>query len=127
MGHSTQKIKKKTEKLTIELVPTVDILAWVASQPHPPFCVGFAAESENVVEYARKKRENKKIPMIVANLATAAIGADDNEVTIVDDNGEYTIPRGPKMDIARVIVHHASALFAAEAKSRANLKSVKNA
>ncbi len=122
-----QKMKKKTEKLTIELVPTVDILAWVASQPHPPFCVGFAAESENVVEYAIKKRENKKIPMIVANLATAAIGADDNEVTIVDGNFETAIPRGPKMDIARVIVRHASALFAAEAKSRTNLKAVKNA
>ena len=65
--------------------------------------------------------------MIVANLATAAIGADDNEVTIVDDNGEYAIPRSPKIDIARVIVQHASALFAAEAKNRANLKSVKNA
>ena len=121
------KIKKSTEKLTLDLVPTVDILAWVAAQPHAPFCVGFAAETENVVEYARKKREKKKIPMIVANLATAAIGADDNEVTIVDESGDYPISKGSKMDVARIIVDHATKLLIALGPKRANLKSVKNA
>ena len=111
----TQKIKKTIRKMTIELVPTVDILAWVASQPNPPFCVGFAAESNNVVEYARKKRENKKIPMIVANLAILAIGADDNEITILDANGEHVFPRGLKTEIARVIVAHAAKLCQAGA------------
>ena len=123
----TQKIKKTTGKLTIELVPTVDILAWAAAQRRAPFCVGFAAESDNVVEYARKKRENKKIPMIVANLAPAAIGADDNQITILDDVGEYPIPKGPKTEIARVIVAHASKLLAAQTPQRPSLKSVKNA
>ena len=122
-----QKLKKTSEKLTIELVPTVDILATVAAQKSPPFCVGFAAESENVVEYALKKRENKKIPMIVANLATAAIGANDNEVTIIDDQGEHAVPRAPKTEIARIIVEHAARLFAAHASHRRNLKSVNNA
>ena len=126
LPHS-QKLKKASEKLTIELVPTVDILATVAAQKSPPFCVGFAAESENVVEYARKKRENKKIPMIVANLATAAIGANDNEVTIIDDQGEHVVPRAPKPEIARIIVEHAARLFAAHAPHRRNLKSVNNA
>lgn len=123
----TQKIKKTTGKLTIEFVPTVDILAWAAAQRRAPFCVGFAAESDNVVEYARKKRENKKIPMIVANLAPAAIGADDNQITILDDVGEYPIPKGPKTEIARVIVAHASKLLAAQTPQRPSLKSVKNA
>ena len=113
--------------MTIELVSTVDILAWVASQPSPPFCVGFAAESENVVEYARKKRENKKIPMIVANSATSAIGADDNEITILDANGEHTFDKAPKAEIARIIVAHATKLFLAQSSTRTNLKSVKNA
>ena len=122
-----QKIKKTTEKMTIELMPTVDILAWVASQPTPPFCVGFAAESENVVEYARKKREKKKIPMIVANLATSAIGADDNEITILDANGEHAFNKASKADIARIIVAHAAKLFLAQSSIRTNLKSVKNA
>ena len=122
-----QKLKKASEKLTIELVPTVDILATVASQMPPPFCVGFAAESENVVEYARKKRQNKKIPMIIANFATAAIGADDNEVTIIDDNGEHAVSRGPKTEVARIIVEHAARLFAAHTPHRRNLKSVNNA
>ena len=126
LPHS-QKLKKASEKLTIELVPTVDILATVAAQKSPPFCVGFAAESENVVEYARKKRENKKIPMIVANLATAAIGTNDNEVTIIDDQGEHVVPRAPKPEIARIIVEHAARLFAAHAPHRRNLKSVNNA
>ena len=122
-----QKLKKASEKLTIELVPTIDILATVAAQKSPPFCVGFAAESENVVEYALKKRQNKKIPMIVANLATAAIGANDNEVTIIDDNGEHAVSRGPKTKVARIIVEHAARLFAAHAPHRRNLKSVNNA
>jgi phosphopantothenoylcysteine decarboxylase / phosphopantothenate---cysteine ligase len=106
-----QKMKKQAVDLTLELVPTVDILASVASRESPPFCVGFAAESENVVEYARKKRENKRIPMIVANLATSAIGADVNEVTIIDAHGEYPLPKADKADIARGIVEHAAKLF----------------
>ena len=124
---STQKMKKATENLMIELVPTVDILAWVGSQRNPPFCVGFAAESEKIVQYAAKKRENKKIPMIVANLATTAIGADDNEITIIDDRGEHAFPRASKTEIARVIVDHALKLCAAQALKRTKLKSVKNA
>lgn len=122
-----QKMKKTADKLTVELVPTNDILAWVAAQKRPPFCVGFAAESENVVEYARKKREKKRIPMIVANLATAAIGANDNEVTIVDAHGEHTIERASKAFVARAVVAHAAKLFLAQPGARTKLQSVKHA
>jgi phosphopantothenoylcysteine decarboxylase/phosphopantothenate--cysteine ligase len=50
-----------------------------------PFCVGFAAESENLADYAQAKRARKKIPMIVANLVQHTIGKEENEVTIYDD------------------------------------------
>ena len=103
-----QKLKKSSAALTLELVPTVDILAYVAALPNPPFCIGFAAETQNVVEYASKKREKKGIPMIVANLAQNAIGADDNEVTIIDDEGLHPVPRGPKASVARAIVAFAA-------------------
>ncbi len=106
-----QKMKKSAQSLTLELKPTVDILATVAALPAPPFCVGFAAESENVVEYARKKRQSKGIPVIVANLATKAIGANDNEVTIIDDAGEHSIAKASKAEIASQIVAHVAALF----------------
>ena len=123
----THKIKKADANLSIEMVPTVDILAWVAAQNDPPFCVGFAAESDNVVEYATKKRENKGIPLIVANLATTAIGADENEITLIDDVGEHPSPKAPKMVIAKIIVEHAARLLAQKSPQKPNLKSVKHA
>lgn len=107
----TQKMKKLAENLTLTLVPTADILATIATRSNAPFCVGFAAESENVVEYASKKRQKKQIPMIVANHAVYAIGADVNEVTIIDDTGTHPIPRAPKAVVARQIVEHAAKLF----------------
>jgi phosphopantothenoylcysteine decarboxylase / phosphopantothenate---cysteine ligase len=122
-------MKKSDEILTITLRPTVDILATVASLPIPPFCVGFAAESQNVVEYARKKRENKRIPVIVANLATEAIGANDNQVTLVDDAGEHKIPKATKAKIAQQIVSHVANLYLAQSPATAapsNIKSIKS-
>jgi phosphopantothenoylcysteine decarboxylase/phosphopantothenate--cysteine ligase len=104
-------LKKSADDLTLKLVPTVDILAQVAKMPRPPFCVGFAAESENVVDHARKKREKKGIPLIVANHAGAAIGADDNEVTLIDGTNEVKLARAPKAQIADAIVARAAELF----------------
>lgn len=126
---SAHKIKKSTANLKIDLVPTIDILSWVAAQPNAPFTVGFAAETENIVEYARKKRENKKIPMIVANLATSAIGSDTNEVTIIDAHGDHPLPRASKAEIAILIVDHAIRLYlnSQPAKTPTQLKSVRNA
>ncbi len=113
----SQKMKKSGNSLTLELKSTVDILATVAALPAAPFCIGFAAESENVVEYARKKRQSKGIPVIVANLATEAIGANDNQVTIIDDAGEHPIPKASKIKIAHDIVAHVAKLFLSQAAS----------
>ena len=102
-----RKLKKTAEPLEIKLKPTEDILAYVAALPHGPFCVGFAAESENLAEYAQAKRARKKIPMIVANLIQHTLGKEESEVTIYDDDGAHALARAPKSKIAHDIVAHA--------------------
>ena len=77
------KIKKSGAPLTIALQPTVDILATVAARPDAPYCVGFAAETDDVERNADEKRRRKKLPLIVANRAQDAFGSDDNEVDAV--------------------------------------------
>jgi phosphopantothenoylcysteine decarboxylase/phosphopantothenate--cysteine ligase len=108
---SEQKIKKDDAKLTLELIPNPDILAYVANLPKPPFCVGFAAESEKLREYATDKRKKKKLPLLAANLAQYAIGSDDNELVLFDDAGEHILPRTDKLTLARALMRHAAALY----------------
>ncbi len=103
---STKKIKKSEHSLTLQLTKTKDILADVASLPSPPFCVGFAAESENLIEYASQKRIAKKLPLIIANEAISALGSDDNQVTLIDEDGTHALPRAPKIEVARLILMH---------------------
>jgi phosphopantothenoylcysteine decarboxylase/phosphopantothenate--cysteine ligase len=120
---ASRKLKKSSEPLEIRLKPTEDILAHVAALPNAPFCVGFAAESENLADYAQAKRAKKKIPMIVANLVQHAIGREENEVTIYDDAGAHALARAPKSRIAHEIVSHAIALR----EARRALRPVKQA
>jgi len=101
-----QKIKKSKSSLTLELKPNKDILAEVASLPSPPFCVGFAAETENLLEYAEAKRQSKKLPLIVANLMCNSMGQDENSVTLLDDKGAHTLPRSPKDLVAEMLLLH---------------------
>lgn len=108
---SEQKIKKSDAKLTLELIPNPDILAYVAALPDAPFCVGFAAESEKLREYAEQKRRAKKLPLLAANLAQHAIGADDNELVLFDDAGEHRLPRANKLTLARALLRHAASLY----------------
>jgi phosphopantothenoylcysteine decarboxylase/phosphopantothenate--cysteine ligase len=103
---STQKIKKNGANLQLELLPNPDILAYVAALPIPPFCVGFAAETENLKQYAEQKRRAKKLPLLAANLAQEAIGADDNELILFDDAGEHLLPRADKLTQARALMQH---------------------
>ena len=108
---SEQKIKKSDAALTLELIPNPDILAYVASLPKPPFCVGFAAESEKLREHAAAKRKKKNIPLLAANLAQNAIGSDDNELVLFDAAGEHVLPRADKLVLARALLRHAAALY----------------
>jgi phosphopantothenoylcysteine decarboxylase/phosphopantothenate--cysteine ligase len=108
---SEQKIKKGDAALTLELIPNPDILAYVASLPKPPFCVGFAAESEKLHEHAIEKRKKKNIPLLAANLAQNAIGSDDNELVLFDDAGEHVLPHADKLTVARALLQHAATLY----------------
>jgi phosphopantothenoylcysteine decarboxylase/phosphopantothenate--cysteine ligase len=108
---SEQKIKKGNRAVSLELVPNEDILAYVAALPKAPFCVGFAAESEKLAEYAEDKRRRKKVPLLAANLAQHAIGADDNEITLFDDDGAHPLPRASKEVVARRLVAHIAKLY----------------
>jgi phosphopantothenoylcysteine decarboxylase / phosphopantothenate---cysteine ligase len=109
-----QKIKKSGRSHTLELEENPDILAWVAALPRPPFCVGFAAESEKLAEYAAEKRAKKKLPLLAANLAQNALGADENSIVLFDDRGEHSLGRGPKIDLARKLVAHIAAMLQKE-------------
>jgi phosphopantothenoylcysteine decarboxylase/phosphopantothenate--cysteine ligase len=98
------KIKRSEKNLTLDLVPNPDILGYVANLTTPPFCVGFAAESENLVEYAEQKRRAKKLPLLVGNLVQQAVGSDDNELVLFDDSGRQTLPRADKLTLARLLM-----------------------
>src|SRR5258706_8278997 len=101
---SAQKIKKVNGHLSLELVENPDILAWVAALPQPPFCVGFAAESQDLAKNAKAKLAKKKLPLIAANLAQEALGRDDSAITLYDAKGAHPLGRGPKIDLARKLV-----------------------
>ena len=105
------KIKKTDEALLkLSFVPNPDILGWIAARPKPPFCVGFAAESRNLDAYADEKRRRKKVKLMIANLAQDAIGADDNEVSLLDDAGTHRLPRAAKDIVAQQIISHIAGL-----------------
>lgn len=108
-----QKMKKDARILSVELAPTPDILANVASRANPPFCVGFAAESERLDEYAEAKRKRKHLPLLAANIAQQSIGADDSELILFDDQGRHPLPRAPKLEQARKLIAHIARLYPA--------------
>jgi phosphopantothenoylcysteine decarboxylase/phosphopantothenate--cysteine ligase len=103
---SDQKIKKNGNKVapTFELTENPDILAAVARLPKRPFCVGFAAESHELVRHAREKLERKNVPLIVGNLGPATFGRDDNTLVLVDAAGHREVPTADKLSLARVLV-----------------------
>lgn len=109
---SSSKIKKVDGKApALEFEENPDILAWVAAQKKPPFCVGFAAESDDLEKNAAQKRAKKKVPLIAANLAQTAMGADDNALTLFDAKGKHSLGRGPKLDQARKLVAHVAGML----------------
>lgn len=100
------KIKKDGKKVapTFELTENADILADVARLSPRPYCVGFAAESENLLEHAREKLQRKNVPLIVGNLGPATFGRDDNALVLVDAQGERELPNADKLTLARQLV-----------------------
>ena len=111
LNPSEQKIKKDAHIFTLELAPNPDIVANVMNLPNPPFCVGFAAESENLYEFAETKRRRKNLPLLAANLVQDAIGHEDNELILFDDDGAHPLPRAPKIVLARQLIEHVAKLY----------------
>lgn len=116
---SSEKIKKDgTSAPELKFAANPDILADVAAQKSGPWCVGFAAETENLSEYARTKRLRKGIPMLIGNLAQHVMDADYTTVTIFDDQGEHALPMGTKQDVARELMHAIAQRFKNARSSR---------
>jgi phosphopantothenoylcysteine decarboxylase / phosphopantothenate---cysteine ligase len=108
---SAQKIKKESGVPALELALNPDIVESVAKRPNPPFCVGFAAESEKLEEHAEAKRRRKKLPLLAANLVQSAIDADDNELVLFDDEGSHRLGRTSKLEQARMLIRHVARLY----------------
>ena len=100
------KIKKQAGKLTLELERTPDIIAAVAALEPAPYVVGFAAETRDLVAYARDKLQRKGLDMIVANQVGAGLGfgQDDNELRVIWPQGETVLPQADKGKLARQLV-----------------------
>jgi len=104
------KIKKdgSGQAPNLDFLENTDILTEVAHSPRALsgglFCVGFAAESHDLAEHARLKRERKGVPLLVGNLGPQTFGQDDNALLLVDAHGSRELPRAPKLELARSLV-----------------------
>jgi phosphopantothenoylcysteine decarboxylase/phosphopantothenate--cysteine ligase len=103
---SEQKLKKTGagDVPQLEFAQNPDILAAVAALPDKPYCVGFAAESEKLLEYGEEKRRRKGIPLLVGNIGHQTFGKDENELVLFDDAGHQRLPRADKRTLGRVLV-----------------------
>ena len=103
---ASQKIKKAhaNDVPSLEFVQTPDILATIANLPNAPYCVGFAAESEHVIEYAQAKRVKKNIPLMIANQGPATFGSEYNQVSLVSAEGITTLPNMRKDVLAQQLI-----------------------
>ena len=90
--------------MSLALVRNPDILANMAASSARPFCVGFAAETDNLAAYARDKLKNKKLDLIIANDAAATFGHDDAAVTAYWPGGELSLPAQSKAQLARQLI-----------------------
>ena len=105
-----QKIKKdgSGQVPTLAFVENPDILAGIAAMPRARsrqlYCVGFAAESQDLLANAQAKRERKGVPLLVGNIGPDTFGQDDNALLLVDENGTLELPRASKLALARQLV-----------------------
>ncbi len=105
---SDQKMKKQEGTTpSLQFEQNADILASVAATTSLsgwPYCVGFAAESENLVEYGAVKREKKGIPLLVGNIGHHTFGQDENTIVLFDDHGHTVLPKADKLTLARQLI-----------------------
>ena len=113
LNASDQKMKKQADGSVPELKfeQNPDILAAVAARTNlagHPYCVGFAAESENLLEFGAGKREKKGIPLLVGNIGHHTFGQDDNTIILFDEHGHTVLPRAAKLNLARQLISEIS-------------------
>jgi phosphopantothenoylcysteine decarboxylase/phosphopantothenate--cysteine ligase len=107
---ANQKIKKdgSGQTPTLAFVENPDILASVAQSPRAVsralYCVGFAAESHDLLAHAQAKRQRKGVPLLVGNIGPATFGQDDNALLLVDELGYRELPRNTKLALARELI-----------------------
>ena len=103
---SDQKLKKNHagDLPQLSFAQHPDILAEVAASKHAPFCVGFAAESENLIEYGAQKRLKKNVPLLVGNIAQNTLGQDQNELVLFDAQGHTALAPSDKTSLARQLI-----------------------
>jgi phosphopantothenoylcysteine decarboxylase/phosphopantothenate--cysteine ligase len=108
-----QKIKKRAAPSSLQLEPVTDVLATVAALQQRPFCVGFAAETEQLEQHAQRKRLRKGVEMIAANPVGGGRGfdSDDNELLLVWEGGQCWLPRDSKARLARQLVDKIASLY----------------
>ncbi|AJI54468.1 bifunctional phosphopantothenoylcysteine decarboxylase/phosphopantothenate--cysteine ligase CoaBC [Francisella philomiragia] len=106
----TNKIKKTDETLTLEFIKNPDVLANCKKSYPSIFAIGFAAESENIVEYARSKLVKKNLNMIVAN-STEVFGNDSSSVTILSENNLKEYNNISKSQVAKLILDYAKSIY----------------
>ena len=118
---AAQKIKKREDRLSLEMSRSPDLLATIAARAAPPFTAGFAAETEHLEEYARSKLEKKGLDMIIANQVGARLGFDEDQNGVVilwsgeggQKGGREELPRMPKRELARHIINTVAARYRA--------------
>lgn len=118
---ASQKLKKKSDRLTLELVPTVDVLATVAKhKKRPTLVVGFAAETEKLLDHARAKLRTKACDWIIANDVSDSkvFGEDENRVTLITANDTENWATASKAEIAQRLVQKIVAHMAPEQSTR---------
>ena len=101
------KIKKSADALQLDLVKNPDILATVATRENKPFCVGFAAETQDLAQYAQQKLQAKNLDMIAANRVdgdNAGFDVDDNALSLFWPGGSQALPLQTKVAIARALI-----------------------
>jgi phosphopantothenoylcysteine decarboxylase / phosphopantothenate---cysteine ligase len=111
-SESEHKIKKdgSGQAPALAFTENPDILATVAQSPRAKsgalYCVGFAAESQDLAANAQAKRVRKGVPLLVGNIGPATFGADDNALLVIDEQGSFEMPRADKLQLARALVAH---------------------
>ena len=114
VNSADQKIKKHADEMTITMVKNPDILADVANLKERPFCVGFAAETNDVIEYARGKLERKKLDLIAANHvggSETGFGTTDNAITLISKKTVLDLPKQSKNALARALISEIATNF----------------